>query len=85
MIGMEEPKHVLFPITDSNPYLTEDTRQAVATTTELAKKYGTDITVVVIDENNKDAIAYHDARLSSTCWHLAQGGFEDFRLDEETW
>jgi len=75
-------KHVLLPITDSNPYLTEGTRQAVATTTALAKKYGADITVVVIDENSKDAIADHDARLSSIRWHLAQGGFEEFGLME---
>lgn len=75
-------KHVLLPITDGNPYLTEGTRQAVATTTALAKKYGAEITVVVIDENSKDAIADHDARLSSIRWHLAQGGFEEFGLME---
>lgn len=75
-------KHVLLPITDSNPYLTEGTRQAVATTTALAKKYGADITVVVIDENSRDAIADHDTRLSSIHWHLAQGGFEEFSLME---
>ncbi|KAK1295723.1 hypothetical protein QJS10_CPB15g00386 [Acorus calamus] len=39
-------KHVLLPITDRNPYLSEGTRQAAATTTALAKKYGADITVV---------------------------------------
>lgn len=75
-------KHVLLPITDSNPYLTEGTRQAMATTTALAKKYGADITVVVIDKNSKDTIADHDARLSSIRWHLAQGGFEEFSLME---
>lgn len=75
-------KHVLLPITDSNPYLTDGTRQAVATTTALAKKYGAEITVVVIDENSRDTIADHDARLSSIRWHLAQGGFEEFGLME---
>jgi hypothetical protein len=79
---LSQLKHVLLPITDSNPYLTEGTRQAVATTTALAKKYGADITVVVIDENSKDAIADHDARLSCIRWHLAQGGFEEFGLME---
>ncbi|XP_038971421.1 uncharacterized protein LOC103724124 isoform X2 [Phoenix dactylifera] len=39
-------KHVLLPVTDRNPYLSEGTRQAAATTTALAKKYGADITVV---------------------------------------
>uniref|UniRef100_A0A2P2JEX2 Uncharacterized protein n=1 Tax=Rhizophora mucronata TaxID=61149 RepID=A0A2P2JEX2_RHIMU len=38
--------HLLLPVTDRNPYLSEGTRQAVATTTALAKKYGADITVV---------------------------------------
>ncbi|KAJ0040216.1 hypothetical protein Pint_28550 [Pistacia integerrima] len=39
-------KHLLLPITDRNPYLSEGTRQAAATTAALAKKYGADITVV---------------------------------------
>ena len=48
----------------------------------MAKKYVADIIVVVIDENSKDAIADHDAQLSSIRWDLAQGGFEEFRLME---
>ncbi|KAH7844190.1 hypothetical protein Vadar_025287 [Vaccinium darrowii] len=39
-------KHLLLPITDRNPYLSEGTRQAAATTAALAKKYGADITIV---------------------------------------
>ncbi|XP_022739555.1 uncharacterized protein LOC111291797 isoform X2 [Durio zibethinus] len=39
-------KHLLLPITDTNPYLSEGTRQAAATTAALAKKNGADITVV---------------------------------------
>ncbi|XWS29165.1 hypothetical protein CRYUN_Cryun24cG0005100 [Craigia yunnanensis] len=39
-------KHLLLPVTDRNPYLSEGTRQAAATTAALAKKYGADITVV---------------------------------------
>ncbi|TQD85752.1 hypothetical protein C1H46_028668 [Malus baccata] len=39
-------KHLLLPITDGNPYLSEGTRQAIATVAALAKKYGSDITVV---------------------------------------
>ncbi|MBA0860713.1 hypothetical protein Goshw_020423, partial [Gossypium schwendimanii] len=39
-------KHLLLPITDRNPYLSEGTRQAAATTAALAKNYGADITVV---------------------------------------
>eukprot|EP00262_Sarcandra_glabra_P017826 TRINITY_DN6225_c2_g1_i1.p1 TRINITY_DN6225_c2_g1~~TRINITY_DN6225_c2_g1_i1.p1 ORF type:complete len:214 (+),score=40.55 TRINITY_DN6225_c2_g1_i1:295-936(+) len=75
-------KHVLLPITDRNPYLSEGTRQAAATTTALAKKYGADITVVVIDEKPKQSIPEHDAQLSSIRWHLSEGGFQEFGLME---
>ncbi|KAJ3692820.1 hypothetical protein LUZ60_011915 [Juncus effusus] len=75
-------KHVLLPITDRNPYLSEGTRQAAATTTSLAKKYGADITVVVIDDKPKDSIPEHDARVSSIRWHLSEGGFKEFGLME---
>ncbi|CAI0461392.1 unnamed protein product [Linum tenue] len=40
-------KHLLLPVTDTNPYLSEGTRQAAATAGALAKKYEADITVVV--------------------------------------
>ncbi|XP_064959018.1 uncharacterized protein LOC135609563 isoform X1 [Musa acuminata AAA Group] len=92
-------KHVLLPITDRNPYLSEGTRQvgytiplsgtshirsfnAAATTTALAKKYGADITVVVIDDKPKESIPEHDAQLSSIRWHLSEGGFKEFGLME---
>ncbi|MBA0741892.1 hypothetical protein Gogos_015012 [Gossypium gossypioides] len=39
-------EHLLLPITDRTPYLSEGTRQAAATTAALAKNYGADITVV---------------------------------------
>ncbi|XP_040937262.1 uncharacterized protein [Gossypium hirsutum] len=44
-------KHLLLPITDRNPYLSEGTRQAAATTAALAKKNGADITVVATLRN----------------------------------
>ncbi|RWR90713.1 hypothetical protein CKAN_01982200 [Cinnamomum micranthum f. kanehirae] len=77
-----ELKHVLLPVTDRNPYLSEGTRQAVATTASLAKKYGADITVVVIDDKPKESIPEHDAQLSSIRWHLQEGGFQEFQLLE---
>ncbi|XP_058098350.1 uncharacterized protein LOC131243198 [Magnolia sinica] len=80
--AFEEFKHMLLPITDRNPYLSEGTRQVAATATALAKKYGSDITVVVIDEKPKDSIPEHDAQLSSIRWHLSQGGFQKFGLME---
>lgn len=76
-------KHVLLPITDRNPYLSEGTRQAAATTTALAKKYGADITVVVIDDKSKESIPEHEAQLSSIRWHLSEGGFKEFKLMEK--
>ncbi|XP_011624312.1 uncharacterized protein LOC18436628 isoform X2 [Amborella trichopoda] len=75
-------KHVLLPITDRNPYLSDGTRQAAAATAALAKKYGADITVVVIDEKSKEDIPEHEAQLSSIRWHLSAGGFQEFGLME---
>ncbi|CAN6485146.1 unnamed protein product [Victoria cruziana] len=75
-------KHVLLPITDRNPYLSEATRQAAATTTALAKKFGADITVVVIDEKEKEAIPEYETKMSSIRWHLSEGGFQEFGLLE---
>ncbi|XP_057970659.1 uncharacterized protein LOC131159630 [Malania oleifera] len=75
-------KHLLLPITDRNPYLSEGTRQATAATAALAKKYEADITVVVIDEKQKESLPEHDMQLSSIRWHLSEGGFEEFRLLE---
>lgn len=75
-------KHVLLPITDQASYLSEGTRQAVATTTALAKKYGADITVVVIDDKPKESIPERDVQMSSLRWHLSEGGFQEFGLME---
>ncbi|GAB4848438.1 hypothetical protein Ancab_003134 [Ancistrocladus abbreviatus] len=75
-------KHLLLPITDQNPYLSEGTRQAAATTAALAKKYGADITVVVIDENLKESLPEHETLLTSVRWHLSEGGYQEFRLLE---
>ncbi|PPS10333.1 hypothetical protein GOBAR_AA10319 [Gossypium barbadense] len=73
-------KHLLLPITDRNPYLSEGTRQAAATTAALAKNYGADITVV--DEKQKEELPEHGTQLSSIRWHLSQGGFKEFKLLE---
>ncbi|EOX90776.1 Uncharacterized protein TCM_000147 [Theobroma cacao] len=75
-------KHLLLPITDGNPYLSEGTRQAATTTAALAKKYGADITVVVIDDKQKEALPEHETQLSSIRWHLSEGGFQEFKLLE---
>ncbi|CAA7056994.1 unnamed protein product [Microthlaspi erraticum] len=76
-------KHLLLPVIDPNPYLSEGTRQAAATTTSLANKYGADITVVVIDEEKRgEASSEHETKVSNIRWHLAQGGFEEFKLLE---
>ncbi|XP_075091303.1 uncharacterized protein LOC107826763 isoform X2 [Nicotiana tabacum] len=75
-------KHVLLPITDRNPYLSEGSRQAAATAAALAKKYGADITVVVIDEKEKEAVPEHETQLASIRWHLSEGGYQEFKLLE---
>ncbi|KAM6564268.1 hypothetical protein CsatB_024266 [Cannabis sativa] len=76
-------KHLLLPITDRKPFLSEGTRQAIGTTASLAKKYGADITVVVIDERPKDSLPEHENQLSSIRWHLSEGGFQEFKLLEK--
>lgn len=81
--GTTNFKHVLFPIImDRNPYLSEATRQAAASTTALATKFGADITVVVIDEEKTESQEDHDTRMKNIRWHLAEGGFEEFKLME---
>jgi hypothetical protein len=75
-------KHLLLPVIDRNPYLSEGTRQAAATTTSLAKKYGADITVVVIDEEKRESSSEHETQVSNIRWHLSEGGFEEFKLLE---
>ncbi|KAI5684011.1 hypothetical protein M9H77_05239 [Catharanthus roseus] len=75
-------KHLLLPITDRNPYLSEGTRQAAVTTASLAKKYGADITVIVIDEKEKESFPEHETQLSSIRWHLSEAGFQEFKLLE---
>ncbi|KAG7539562.1 hypothetical protein ISN44_As13g031900 [Arabidopsis suecica] len=73
-------KHILLPVIDRNPYLSEGTRQAAATTASLANKYGADITVVVIDEEKRESSSEHETQVSNIRWHLSQGGFEEFKL-----
>ncbi|XP_048431600.1 uncharacterized protein LOC103953446 [Pyrus x bretschneideri] len=75
-------KHLLLPITDGNPYLSEGTRQAIATVAALAKKYGSDITVVVIDDQQKESLPEHETQLSTIRWHLSEGGFQEYKLLE---
>ncbi|KAJ4836913.1 hypothetical protein Tsubulata_034705 [Turnera subulata] len=75
--------HLLLPITDRNPYLSEGTRQAIATAAALAKKYSADITVVVIDEKERDSLPEHETQMSSIRWHLSEGGFQEFKLLEK--
>ncbi|XP_019422617.1 PREDICTED: uncharacterized protein LOC109332186 isoform X2 [Lupinus angustifolius] len=75
-------KHLLLPITDRNPYLSDGTKQAISTVTALAKKYGADITVVVIDEQLKESLPEHETQLSSIRWHISEGGFKDYSLLE---
>ncbi|KAL1217073.1 hypothetical protein V5N11_021421 [Cardamine amara subsp. amara] len=75
-------KHLLLPVIDRNPYLSDGTRQAAATITSLAKKYGADITVVVIDEEKRESSSEHETQVSNIRWHLSEGGFEEFKLLE---
>nr|XP_009771076.1 PREDICTED: uncharacterized protein LOC104221668 [Nicotiana sylvestris] len=63
-------------------YLFSVIYQAAATAAALAKKYGADITVVVIDEKEKEAVPEHETQLASIRWHLSEGGYQEFKLLE---
>ncbi|KAL6551832.1 hypothetical protein OROGR_007986 [Orobanche gracilis] len=77
-----EFRQLLLPIVDRNPYLTDGTKQATTTATALAKKYGAEITVIVIDEKEKGTVTEHEAQIASIRWHLSEGGFQEFKLLE---
>ncbi|KAL8476686.1 hypothetical protein ACS0TY_029107 [Phlomoides rotata] len=77
-----EFKQLLLPVIDRNPYLTDGTKQATSTTAALAKKYGAEITVVVIDEKEKENLSEHETQLASIRWHLSEGGFQEFKVLE---
>ncbi|GER48069.1 hypothetical protein STAS_25224 [Striga asiatica] len=77
-----EFKKLLLPVVDRNPYLTEGTKQATSTTAALAKKYGAEITVVVIDEKEKETLENHETQVATIRWHLSEGGFQEFKLLE---
>ncbi|KAH7852537.1 hypothetical protein Vadar_026076 [Vaccinium darrowii] len=46
--------------------------KATATTAALAKKYGADVTVIVIDEKQKESLAEDDIQLPGIRWHLSE-------------
>eukprot|EP00243_Klebsormidium_subtile_P004634 TRINITY_DN18782_c0_g1_i1.p1 TRINITY_DN18782_c0_g1~~TRINITY_DN18782_c0_g1_i1.p1 ORF type:complete len:235 (-),score=18.66 TRINITY_DN18782_c0_g1_i1:368-1072(-) len=74
-------KHILLPIIDSNPYLSSGTRAAASTVTSLARAFGSDITVAVVDEG--PFAGDKELRAKNIRWHLAEGGFENFALIEK--
>ncbi|KAH0971059.1 hypothetical protein GBA52_023215 [Prunus armeniaca] len=57
-------------------------RNKTATAAALANKYGADITVVVIDEKEKESLPQHETQLSTIRWHLSEGGFKEYKLLE---
>ncbi|EPS67564.1 hypothetical protein M569_07217 [Genlisea aurea] len=77
-------KQLLLPVIDRNEYLTEGTKQATATVAALAKTYGAEITVVVIDDEKENGSmgSEHETRLASIRWHLSEGGFKEFKMLE---
>ncbi|KAK1262724.1 hypothetical protein QJS04_geneDACA001250 [Acorus gramineus] len=90
-------KHVLLPITDRNPYLSEGTRQRafIDQDNQAFVSFALIKVLMVIDEKPKETIPEHDAQLSSIRWHLSEashslfcwwrhgaGGFQEFGLME---
>lgn len=80
--GLPAYKHILLPVLDRNPHLNEATRQALEFGTALARANKSDITVVVIDEDEKEDSTDHKQRLDSIRFYLGQGGYSEFGLLE---
>ncbi|KAG8497635.1 hypothetical protein CXB51_008968 [Gossypium anomalum] len=73
-------KHLLLPITDRNPYLSEGTRQARKKA--LAAYEPSPENVTIIDEKQKESLPEHETQLASVRWHLSESGFKEFKLLE---
>lgn len=76
-------KHVLLAILDANPYLSDGSRQAVATAAELSQLYRGKVTVLVIEEPGTDSGPQSKAKLDSISWHMKERGCSEFEVLEK--
>lgn len=84
--GAEAPtslhfKHLLLPILDANPFLSDGSKTAVATAALLAAQYQSKLTVLIVDEPGTDNTD-PAKRIESIAWHLADRGCSEYELVE---
>lgn len=78
-------KHVLLAVLDANPYLSDGSRQALATAAELSQLHKGRVTVLVIEEPGTDAGSNaNKAKLDNINWHLGDRGCLQFEILEKS-
>lgn len=74
-------KHLLLPILDANPFLSDGSKQAVATAALFARQYKSKLTVLIVDEPGTDNTD-PAKRMESIAWHLQDKGCSQYELVE---
>eukprot|EP00899_Mesostigma_viride_P017213 jgi/Mesvir1/25493/Mv01751-RA.1 len=69
-------------VTDDNPYLSDNSRQALTAAADLAVKYKSKVTVCVIDPEDADLKGDATVRYDTIRFYLNQAGCHDFDLVE---
>eukprot|EP01023_Acetabularia_acetabulum_P002880 TRINITY_DN1124_c2_g1_i1.p1 TRINITY_DN1124_c2_g1~~TRINITY_DN1124_c2_g1_i1.p1 ORF type:complete len:209 (-),score=18.34 TRINITY_DN1124_c2_g1_i1:289-822(-) len=70
---------LLLTIMDSNPYLSEGTQQAILTTSEMAKTHQSELTVLVLDEEEQQE-QKSQQEANSISWYLQQAGCSNYSV-----
>jgi len=73
-------KHILLCLVDSNPYLSEGSRQAALVAASLGKQFGSRLTVLAVDK--PDTQIDQEQRASALKFHLEEHGMQDFAMYE---
>lgn len=76
-------EHLLLAILDENPYLGDGSKQACATAATLAVSNTSRLTVLLVDETQKEEHEPRTQQLESISWHLKQKGCDDFKFFEK--
>jgi len=76
-------KTLMVTIFDANPYLSEGSRQALITASQLAGLHDGKVTVVVVDDEGKPGLEDTTQKLSNIHEYMAQAGCSDFNVIEK--
>eukprot|EP00195_Chlamydomonas_chlamydogama_P005666 CAMPEP_0202899916 /NCGR_PEP_ID=MMETSP1392-20130828/9327_1 /ASSEMBLY_ACC=CAM_ASM_000868 /TAXON_ID=225041 /ORGANISM="Chlamydomonas chlamydogama, Strain SAG 11-48b" /LENGTH=145 /DNA_ID=CAMNT_0049586219 /DNA_START=208 /DNA_END=645 /DNA_ORIENTATION=+ len=75
-------QHILLSIMDANAYLSEGSKQALATAAAMAQQNSGKVTVLVVDEEGT-RMQNPTTRLETISWHLRDQNFERFEILEK--